>query len=219
MNKEELLKLAKENKEVAEAIVFLTKSADDATQFNESIPAVGGAAPQQGAAAQPQQAVPIQAPQGAAAVPADQQALQMAGQGAPAPIDPVSEGAKAAQAFLAPAFQAAAQGDVNAQRTVALAAGEVARGVAQAANEAGAGGAPAPVPATPEEQTADKVVAAPVQAKAEAKPEGEKEEGTDEGEDKDEKGKKKNPFEKKSELMFSADTVHGLIQLAKAGII
>ena len=217
MNKESLLKLAHDNPEVAKALLYITKTAAGATNFDESVPAVAGGQPQDPNAQQAAPAAPAgapQAPAGAAPMPADQQALQMAGQG-PAPVDPSEEGAKAARSFLAPAFQAAATGDVNAQRTLAVAAGEIAKGVASAANEAASGAAAMPPPATPEEQVADQVVAAPDQAKATE----EKDKGEGEGEGDAEKKDKKPPFEKKSSLMFSAETMKGIVELVRQGII
>ena len=114
MKRDELIKLAKQDPKIVASIMELVKQAAPEgsqvpTQFNETVPASG-------------------APE---AAPAPEAALAEAPV-AEAPVaeasGPAEEGAKAAQTFLAPAFEAAAQGDPNAQKTLAVAAGEVAKG-------------------------------------------------------------------------------------------
>lgn len=217
MNKETLIKLAKENPEIMDALLTITKTAaNESTQFNESVPAIGAGNPNQGPTPQGpmagQGAAPVQAPAGA--IDANAQAMAMAGQDQG--VDPGAEGAKAAQTFFAPVFDAAAQGDPNAQKTLAIAAGEIARGVAQAAHEATTGepaaapmteqGGAAPVaavPASPEEAAANQIVAdpaqgAPVAAVADAAPEGKEKppEGGEQGKEVPKEGKKPFPPKK-----------------------
>ena len=163
MTKEDLEKLASSNPEVRKALaVFadhLVKTANEGTYFNESVPSQGetaaepavGQVPAEQAAAQP-------APPMEGQIPPVDPAMMQQEQG----LNPSEEGAIAAQSFLAPVFQAAAQGDPNAQAVIAKAAGEVAKGVAAAAAEA-MGGAQAPIapiaaPPTPEEEVANKIV-------------------------------------------------------------
>jgi hypothetical protein len=73
-------------------------------------------------------------------------------------LDPSEEAAKAAQIFLGPIFEAASQGDPNAQQIIAQAAGQVAKAAAEAsigALMAGQGNQP---PVSPEEQVANQIV-------------------------------------------------------------
>lgn len=195
MTDQEMYKLAQEDDKVKEALLLLSKYADDRTQFNEDIPAteqeeVPGGQPQVGSGPQ---AIPAMAP-GAEGIPAG-------------PEIPQNPAAAAAQEFLAPVFEAAAQGDENAKDVIARAAGEVAKGVmnsqaaapqmdpammdpnAQAMDpammdpnaqammdpnaQAMAGAAPAAVPAVPPEQAvADQIVPAAAEAAPAAPVEG-----------------------------------------------
>ena len=168
MNAQELVKLASIDPEVRDALFALTKlAADDKTEFNEDPKKSEEAEAKTEDSKTPEQ--PEQELAAAPVVAAPIAPGQPAG-------GPAEEGAKAAQAFLAPAFEAAAQGDVSAQNTIAKAAGEVARGVATAAAESMGTGESAPVDpnaaapvavpvatpaapmASPEQATADQVV-------------------------------------------------------------
>ena len=221
INGSELLKIAKADPEVAEALLTLAKHAEggeEPTEFKESNPAADeskkedeGGEETNGNKQPPKEAVPV----GPIAQPIPQEAPPAAG-------DPVSEGARAAQVFMQPAFEAAGQGDENAQKTLAVAAGEVARGVAEASG-AGQGEAPAeapvegqpvegqpPVatPANPEGAVADQFVAQPAAAPV-APPAGQPPMGPNPG-----------VMNKQSnDQTVSMDTVIKLVNLAKNNII
>ena len=214
----ELEKLAHKVPEVGRAIIKiardLQKKALDAAGFNETVPAVvnsqnntdpnsllAQAQPPAGA----QSVVPEDPNAQMAAVPMEEQSQGM---------NPADEAAYAAQQFMAPLFDAAMQGDPNAIQAIAIAAGNVARGVAEAANSAMMGGgemvppegeeipvdeAGNPmVPVSPEEAAADNVVPAPSEKMP---PPGET--GTGEGNEaptsEAEKKQEKKPFPPKKE--------------------
>jgi len=152
IDEKKLLKMASEDPKLKESLLLIAKYAADETQFNESVPATGpdqapNGEPQAGDGTEPTQPV------------IDPMQQQMAPQASPA-SDPASAGAAAAQAFLAPVFEAAAQGDPNAQMTLAKASGEIARGVIETMKSGGEmvdGSAPV---VTPEEQVADQILPA-----------------------------------------------------------
>lgn len=206
-----LLKLAGSDPEVRKAILTLSKVADEKsekpTEFNESVPAADNKEkksadenegqgekqpPKEAVATQPiTQPIPSEGPSG----------------------DAATDGARAAQAFLQPAFEAASQGDETAQKTLAMAAGEVARGVAEATNkmpvEEGTMPPEAMMPAqSPEEQVADQFVAQPQAAPA-AVPQGAPMAP----------GGMPEQFKQSSDLKVSMSTVEKLIKMAKMDII
>lgn len=163
MTQSELEKIANANPEVKKALTIFTehleKKADEGTYFNETVPTQGSETvppAEPGAAQTPVQPQPPQVPPVAGMPPEAAAVPQEQG------LNPSEEAAVAAQAFLAPVFAAAAQGDPSAQSVIAKAAGEVAKGVAAAAAES-MGGAQAPImPAapipTPEEEVANRMV-------------------------------------------------------------
>ena len=211
MTQEELIKMAESDPELRDALVVFTqaleKTAQEDTQFSETVPA---GAPAQGV---PQEQA---MPPGQEQVPPGQEQMMAA---EPTGPNPSQEAAIAAQQFLAPVFDAAAQGDVNAQNTIARAAGEVARGVAEAA----AGSISAPMeqamPVSPEEQVANQVVPPQEEAPAEEIEEEENPDTTDSEEKTEEEKKKKKvpPQFAKQSSMIDADVVGTLIKLARAG--
>jgi len=196
MKVDELVKLAETNKEVKDALKVFAgaiekRAAGEDTQFNETVPVQ-----EEGGGEAPADAQTPVGPEGAMAAAPPQAAPLPPEQMGPPPeegLNPSTEAATAAQTFLAPVFEAASQGDPNAQNVIAKAAGEIAKGVASAAVETMAmgGGMAPPAPAEgmpaeamppeaamappPEEQMADQIVpeqAAPATAPAEAPVEG-----------------------------------------------
>lgn len=243
MKIEDLIKKAQSDESIRNAMIAYAesiekKAASNAnTQFNESVPVVQQANNQQasgtgitGTAQQPNMSQPVmvdqapptggQPPIGSGGdVAVDPNAVQAE------PSTPTDEAVYAAQSFLAPVFEAAAQGDVNAQNTIARAAGEIARGIAESAMSAGAVPAEQQIPegvmpqATPEEQVANQIVPdvtpTPPATKEESgkntKQDGEKKGGT-----KTESADQKDTAKTAS---FDIEVVSALIKLAKAGKI
>lgn len=206
LKEKELAKLASADASVRNALFTLAKLAakdnDKSTEFDETVPAAEKTGPdedkqnQQGPVP-PKEAVPV----GPIAQP-----IQEGPTG-----DPAVEGARAAQAFLQPAFDAAASGDPAAQKTVAMAAGEVARGVAEASATTGAEMPPeaaAVPPVSPEQAVADQIVAQPQAAPAAppaAVPAGQI--------------PPEQQVKQSSDNTYSIETVSKLVKMAKMGII
>ena len=197
MKVSELEKLASSNPEVRKALLVFTgalekRAAQNATAFNEQVNP-GGVGPADSATGDTQatgvggklspdmllgqrpQPQPTQ--QQYAMVPNEQQMVQQA------PPSPAEEGAAAAQQFMAPFFDAALQGDVNAMNAISEAAGKIAYGTALASHEASMNqemqmqdqmaqeAAMNPPPGSPEEQAMlEQQVAAGQPAPAQAAP-------------------------------------------------
>ncbi len=156
MNSTELTKLAQSDPQVAEALLTLVKEATDQTQFNESIPSLAQANGGAGSPSATSGSQPAQLGQPGQGQPpmqdANAQAMQMAGN---------SPGIDMAKAFLQDVIQAAAGGDVNAQRVVAMTAAEMARA------DSGQAGPVVPQE-SPEAAAANQIVADPNAAPAAA---------------------------------------------------
>ncbi|HUS89917.1 MAG TPA: hypothetical protein VMW91_11265 [Desulfosporosinus sp.] len=167
--------------------------------FDENVPgtqapadpnaSAAGAYPANSAAPQPM--APVSAEEEYAAVPGEE---EMGPEGeAPVEETPEDMGARAAQSFMMPVFEAAMSGDPNAQMILARAAGEIAGATTERAYgqssqggmpgqgaEAGAA-QPQPIP-TPEEEVANSIVA-PVPPQAAAPNEQSDETGSENGKD------------------------------------
>ena len=222
MIKEEgLRKIANSDPEVKKALFILSKLAagnsEKPTQFNESVPSAEKEDKEgkpegegQGEQQAPKEAVPV----GPIAQPVPTEG---------ASGDPAVDGARAAQAFMQPAFEAASTGDETAQRTIAMAAGEVARGVAEATGKNPAAEMPpevamAPAPISPEEQAANQIVAQPQQAPPQAMGQGAPMSQAP-GQGAPMGGGFPGQYKQSSDQTISMDTAVKLVKMAKMNII
>lgn len=141
MNIEEALKIPG----ARDAIIKLAKAMEKragsnaTTQFNETVPVLSTPANEKisgtgltGTAQQANQSTPQMVDQAppASVIPQEQQVAAK-----PQQINPAEEGAIAAQAFLGPIYEAAMNGDVNAQSIIAMTAGHIAKNTMLAASE------------------------------------------------------------------------------------
>lgn len=171
LTSEEIVGLA----QASPAFGNLIKIAINGANFNENVPATGGAPDESGGSGYPSNNAPAgQVPpptppeeeEGYAAVPAEEAPVEE-----PPADTPEAVGARAAQTFLGPIMDGAMQGDPSAQDIVAKAAGSVAGAVAEAYSKSMAGspavagevGAAAPeltppVMTSPEEDMANQIV-------------------------------------------------------------
>lgn len=244
MTVEELIKKAQSDPEVANALILFSEAVEKRaasnanTQFNESVPVLQTPANQQasgtgisGTAQQSGMSQPVMVDQ--AAPMGGQPAIGSGGEGVvaepipEAPATPTDEAVYAAQTFLAPVFEAASQGDINAQNTIARAAGEIARGIAESAMSAGVVPAEQQIPdgvmppPSPEAQVADQIVPDTKTAPPPTKEESGKN-SKQSGEKKESDGTKTESADQKDTsktASFDLRTVSELIKLARAGKI
>ena len=142
LNLSPLVKMAKENREFARALMQMTKTAkdkDSETSFNETVPAASQ--PDKQDPNNEQKAGKVEQPVDNSQVEAQAQPQEMQAEEMPQQDDsPVAVGVRAAQSFIGPeVFQAALAGDTNAMDLLSRVAGQIASSTATAATQAAAG--------------------------------------------------------------------------------